>query len=414
MSGMRFVPQSRTGEVFNSMPEEYSPPPVWEDQDAAGKPIDLMVVLAAFLRRGPFIAAMGVGGGVLALAVAFLLTPKFSSKAVFLPPAEHVSALENPLTALIKTPSTSIYSGLLLSDTVLGDVVEHSNLVKVFESKDNPDARVALRRITQVTTDTSGFVSIEVTHRDPKVAQQIAANFLAALARLNDRMSISAAAQQRRVYQSELQHEKDELENAEVDLEKAQEASGVVLPQSQTQAGLLAIDALRAEIRTQQVRLTGLMQAQTERAPDVVRLRSQIEALETQLHRLESGTQGTQGGALTASKAPEVNLEFVRLEREVKYHQTLFDVMAKQFENAKMEETSAAPGVQVVDYPEVPVRKSWPSRALFGLAGGFLGVLVSLVLIVMKKKLTQLKTDARGLDTLAILRDAWKNSQLRP
>jgi tyrosine-protein kinase Etk/Wzc len=396
------------------MPEEYYPPPVWEDQDAAGKPIDLMVVLSAFIRRWPFIAAMGVGGGLLALTVAFLLTPKFASKAVFLPPAEHVSALENPLAALIKTPSTSIYSGLLLSDTVLGDVVEHSNLQKVFKSKDNQDARVALRRITQVSADTSGFVSIEVTDKDPKLAQQIAANFLSALARLNDRMSISAAAQQRRVYQNELQHEKDELENAEIELEKAQEASGVVLPQSQTQAGLLAIDTLRAEIRAQQVRLTGLVQAETDQAPDVVRLRSQIEALEAQLHRLETGTQGTAGGALTASKAPEVNLEFVRLEREVKYHQTLFDVMAKQFENAKMEETSAAPGVQVVDYPEVPIRKSWPPRSLFALGGGFLGVFFSLVLILVKKKWNLLRSDARGMHPLAMLRDAWTHTQLSP
>jgi uncharacterized protein involved in exopolysaccharide biosynthesis len=396
------------------MPKEYSLPPVWDDPDAAGKPIDVMVLLSAFIRRWPFIAAMGFGGGVLAFIIAFLLTPKFSSKAVFLPPVQHVSSLENPFSALLKTPSTTVYSGLLLSETVLSDVVEHSDLQRILKAKDNQDARVRLRQITQVSTDTSGFVSIEVTHKDPRLAQKIAANFLSALARLNDRMSISAAAQERRLYQAELQHEKDELENAEVELEKAEKASGVILPQSQTQAGLLAIDTLRAEIRAQQVRLTGLEQAQTERAPEVVRLRSQIEALEAQLHRLESGTQGAQAGALPASRAPEVNLEFVRLEREVKYHQTLFDVMAKQFENAKLEETSAAPGVQVVDYPEVPIRKSWPRRSLFALAGVFLGIILSLVLIVVKKKWMSLNSDARGVDSLERLRDAWTNTQLRP
>jgi uncharacterized protein involved in exopolysaccharide biosynthesis len=395
------------------MPEEYSPPPVWEDQDAAGKPIDLVVVLSGLIRRWPFIAAMGVGGGLLAFTVGLLLTPKFSSKAVFLPPVEHVSAMENPLAALVKTPSTSIYSGLLLSDTVLGDVVEHSNLRQVFKSKDDQEARDALRQITKVATDSSGFVSIEVTYKDPKLAQQIAANFLSALARLNDRMSISAAAQQRRLYETELQREKDELENAEVELEKAQEASGVTLPQTQTQAGLVAIDTLRAEIRVQQVRLTGLQQAQTDRAPDVVRLRSQIEALEAQLHRLESGTQGPAGGALTASRAPEVNLEFVRLEREVKYHQTLFDVMTKQFENAKLEETSSAPGVQVVDYPEVPLRKSWPNRSLFALVGGMAGVLFALLILFVLDRREALHADpARAADFLK-LRHAIRDASIR-
>lgn len=396
------------------MPKEYSPPPVWEDSEATGKPIDLLGVLGAFLNRWPYIAAMGAGGGLVALAIAFSLTPRFASKAVFLPPTEHVSSTDNPFAALLKTPSTAVYNGLLLSDTVLGDVVEHSNLQTVFKAKDAQAARVALRQITTVSSDSSGFVTIEVVNKNPKLAQEIASNFLAALARLNDRMSISAAAQQRRLYQAQLQHEKDELENAEVELEKAQEASGVVLPQSQTQAGLQAIDTLRAEIRAQQVRLTGLLQAETNQAPEVVRVRSQIEALQAQLHRLETGTQGAAGGELTASKAPIVNLEFVRLEREVKYHQTLFDVMAKQYENARLEETSSAPGVQVVDYPEVPIRKSWPPRAVFTLVGVIAGIFFALVAIFAKNRLEILGQDPERSAALRDFRHAISNPQLRP
>jgi tyrosine-protein kinase Etk/Wzc len=396
------------------MPKEYSPPPVWEDSEATGKQIDLLEVLGAFMRRWPFLAAMGAVGGIVALAIAFSLTPKFTSKAVFLPPTEHVSSMDNPFAALLKTPSVSIYNGLLLSDTVLGDVVEHANLQAVFKAKDAQAARVALRQITTVAYDNSGFVTIEVSNKDPKLAQEIASNFLAALARLNDRMSISSAAQQRRLYQTQLQNEKDELEKAEAELEKAQEASGVVLPQSQTQAGLLAIDTLRAQIRDRQVQLTGLLQAETNQAPEVVRIRSQIEALQGQLHRLETGNEGAAGGELTASKAPIVNLEFLRLEREVKYHQTLFDVMAKQFENARLEENSAAPGVQVVDYPEVPIRKSWPPRAIFTLVGMILGVFAALVVIFAKNRLEILGQDPERSASLRDFRHAVSNPQLRP
>lgn len=396
------------------MPEKYSPPSVWEDPQATGAPVDLLVVVGGLVRRWPFILAMGAGGFCLALAVAFSLTPTFVSKAMFLPPTQRVASTDNPLAALLKAPSTAIYSGLLLSDTVLSDVVRHCDLQHVLKARDEEGARTALSRITRVSTDSSGFVTVQVTHKDPKLAQAIASNFLSALGRLNDRMAVGEASQQRHIFEDALKHEKDELEAAEIDLKRVQESSGVIMPQSQMQAGLLAIDSVRAQIRGQQVRLTALLQALTEQSPEVVRVRSQIGALESQLHRLETGSQGAAGEALTASKAPSVNLEFVRLEREVKYHQVLFDIMAKQYENARMEESSAAPGVQVVDYPQVPLHKSWPPRALFALAGAFLGMLAALAVIFVKNRLHVLNTESDRKSSVQSLREAFSRPTLHP
>jgi len=388
------------------MSEEYSPPAVWEDPEAAGKPIDLLVVLATIFGRWPFIVAAGATGLLIALVIAFSLTPEFTSKAVFLPPTQHVSSTDNPFAALLKTPSTAIYGELLLSESALGEVVEQCNLRTILKAKDEVGARERLRSMTKVSTDSSGFVSLQVTHRDPKLAQKIASTFLSALAHLNDRMAVASASQQRRVYEDALGHEKDELENAEVELKKIQESSGVILPQNQTLAGLSAIDRIRAEIRAQQVQLSALLQAATEQAPEVVRARAQIQALEAQLHLQENGKAGAVGESLTASNAPSVNLEFVRREREVKYHQVLFDVMAKQYENARLDESSAAPAVQIVDFPEVPLRKSWPPRALFALGGGVLGVFAAIVWIFMADRLRALDKEPEMANSLNALSKA--------
>ena len=396
------------------MAEKYSPPPVWEDPEATGKPIDLLAGIASIVLRWPFIAAMGAVGFLLAFGVSLVLTPLYTSRAVFLPPTQRMSSTDNPFAMFTRTPSTAVYSGLLLSESVLGDVVEHCNLQAIFKAKNEQDARVSLRRITQVSTDSSGFVSLQITNADPRLARTIADNFLKSLARLNDRIAMSEAAQQRRVYEEALKHEKDELENAEVELKKLQESSGVVLPQSQMQAGLTTIERIRGEIRAAQVQLTSLLQAETEHAPEVVRSRSQIQALQSQLHSMETGTAGAAGEALTASKAPSVNLEFVRLDREVKYHQVLFDVMAKQYENARLEESSSAPGVQVVDFPEVPVRKSWPPRGSFALIGALLGAFLAFLFILaldQREAIRQVPTTEASLDGLKL---AFRNARLRP
>ncbi|HEY5235571.1 MAG TPA: GNVR domain-containing protein, partial [Rhabdochlamydiaceae bacterium] len=297
------------------------------------------------------------------------------------------------------------------SDSVLTDVVKHTNLQTIFKAKNLEDARVDLTRKTNVSTDSSGFVKVTVTDRDPKLAYDIANSYLTALTRTNDRLAVSEASQQKLLFQRALENEKDALEDAEVELKKAQESSGVVLPQSQTLAGLYAIDTTRSQIRLQQVRLASLLQSETAQSPSVVRAQSEIQALESQLHLLESGAQGKAGAALSAAHAPSVNLEFVRLEREVKYHQALFDVTAKQYENARMEETSAAPGVQVVDFPEVPLEKSWPPRALFSILGGITGFLLAVLAIFVNDRWNALRENPEKALALRGLREAFTHAK---
>ena len=237
--------------------------------------------------------------------------------------------------------------------------------------------------------------------------------YMAALGRVNDRLVVDEASQRRKVFQLEVQKEENDLENAEVDLKKAQEASGVISPLAQTEAGLKSIDTVRAQIRVQEVMLASLLQGQTEQSAAVVRARSELRALQGQLQRLESGG-AVAGAGLTAAHAPEVNLEFVRLERRVKFHQVLLETMMRQFETAKQEETTAAAGVQVVDYPETPLTKSAPNRTLIALAGGVFGVLFGLALVLARNRWTFLHTDPERAQSMIELQVAVRQSTFRP
>lgn len=390
------------------------PPPFWDDAKATGKPIDLLSLLGLMAARWPLFLTAGTLGGVLCYGFSFLLTPRYSSTAVFLPPPQRLSATDNPLSLLMKAPPSAIYTGLLMSESVITDVVKSTNLQASFKAKDLEAARIDLRKITSVSTETSGFVTLQVTHQDPKLARDIATNFLRALSRLNDRLAVSEASQQRTIFQAELEAEKNELENAEVELKKLQETSGVVAPENQTLAALYAIEGARAEVRSRQVALAAVLQGATEQSPDVVRLRSEIAAQETQLRRLQSGAATVApGGILSAAQAPSVNLRFVKLAREVKYHQVLFDLIAKQFENSKLQEASAAPGVQVVDFPELPMRKSFPQRRLFALVGAVGGFLFIFTRMFMRNRLEALRQDPERAQALETFRRSLKGPKLR-
>jgi tyrosine-protein kinase Etk/Wzc len=92
------------------------------------------------------------------------------------------------------------------------------------------------------------------------------------------------------------------------------------------------------------------------------------------LAKIESGrSNGTLD--VSARNLPETGLEYVRRLREVKYHETLFELLSRQYEAARIDEAKLAPVIQVVDSAIAPDKKSWPPRALFVMAAGVLALI---------------------------------------
>jgi len=61
---------------------------------------------------------------------------------------------------------------------------------------------------------------------------------------------------------------------------------------------------------------------------------------------------------------PQAGLDYIRKYRDVRYHEALYEILAKQYEAARLDEAKAGPLVQVIDKAVVPERKSWPPRTI--------------------------------------------------
>ena len=72
-------------------------------------------------------------------------------------------------------------------------------------------------------------------------------------------------------------------------------------------------------------------------------------------------------------KLPQAGLDFLRKTREVKYNETLFEILARQYEAARLDEAREGALIQVVDRATPPDHKSWPPRLLFLIGGILLG-----------------------------------------
>jgi uncharacterized protein involved in exopolysaccharide biosynthesis len=80
---------------------------------------------------------------------------------------------------------------------------------------------------------------------------------------------------------------------------------------------------------------------------------------------------------------PELALEVLRAQREVQYHETLFEILSKQYENAKVGEAYSPP-VELVDKAVLPDVKSWPPRKWFALGGLVVGGLIGFLIVGLK------------------------------
>ena len=65
-------------------------------------------------------------------------------------------------------------------------------------------------------------------------------------------------------------------------------------------------------------------------------------------------------------------MEYVRKEREVKYHEALFDMLSRQYEAARLDEARDAPVLQVLDPASYPDTKSSPKRCTTCSADAYL------------------------------------------
>lgn len=337
---------------------------------------------------------------VVATVIAFSLPSHFTSTVSFIPPnlgggnsmasvlAGQLSALSGSDLLSAGKTSGDLYAGILSSRSIEGELVQRFELMHVYRVKKESVAEKTLGSNTNVVVDLkSSIVTLSVTDHSPALAHDIANAYMDALRETNERLALNQSSERRLFFEQQLAKEKDDLEDAEVDLKKTEEQSGLIAPVGQTDSEIKTIAETQAQIAIRQVQLAGLRQSATDQNPDVIRLRSEISDLQGQLARLQKGGSNEPAMTIPAAKVPTLQLEYVRKEREVKYHEALFDMLSKQYEAARLDEARDSPVLQVLDAASYPDTESSPRRGLIMLGGLVLGLIAGCGLVLGRELL---------------------------
>jgi uncharacterized protein involved in exopolysaccharide biosynthesis len=371
-----------------------------EDEESR---VDLFELVRALYRGRRTILATSVAILAVATVVAFLLPLQYTSTVSFIPPSATsggsvAAALAGQLSTLgvdslgAGKTSGDLYAGILRSRSVASQLVKRFNLMQVYRVKKESQAEEILNSFTAVKADLkSSIITVSVTAKSPAFAQDLAKAYTDALQETNGRLAISQSSQRRLFFEQQLAKEKDDLEDAEVELKKIEEESGLIAPTGQTASEIRTIAETQAQMAVRQIQLAALRQSATEQNPEIIRLKSEIEDIQGQLLRLQKGGGNEYTAAIPTSKVPALQLEFVRKEREVKYHEALFEMLSKQYESAHLEESRDAPVLQMLDPPSYPDTKSAPKRMYIMLGGLIFGLIAGCVWVLVRDPFLKLR-----------------------
>jgi tyrosine-protein kinase Etk/Wzc len=281
----------------------------------------------------------------------------------------------------IKNPN-DLYVGMLKSRTVADRLIERFSLQKLYDRTTLVDTRRALEQSTAISYGRDGIITVQFEDRDPQRAADIANAYIEELYRLTQTLAVTEAGQRRLFLEKQLKVTRDALADAEVELKKTQEATGLIKLDDQGKALIEAVAKLRGQIAAKEVEAATMREFATARNPDYIRTQTELSGLRVELSRMEKSTQsgGKEGDIFVpAGKVPAAGLEYVRRFRDVKYYETVFELLARQFEIAKIDEARDTSIVQVLDRAVTPERKSRPHRSLIVVVTAFVGLLGALL-----------------------------------
>ncbi len=363
---------------------------------------DLLLVLSEARRSIAYSTLICM---VLGVVVSLLMKPTFSASALILPPQQGQSLssvmgqLMGQLSALapavslasggqVKTPA-DMYIGILGSRTIADRVITKFHLQELYKTKKMEDTRTSLKENTRFLAGKDGLIHITVEDHDPNRASEMANAYVDELYEMNSHLAITEAAQRRVFFDEELASEKTALAAAENDLKQTSEKTGVIQLSGQAATLIHSLAQLRAQIASREVQISAMRTFATDQNPKTIMIQEEINSLRDQLSKLEKDPRNPELSSvgISAGKVPAITLEYARKFREVKYHETLFELLARQYEAARIDEAKAAPIIQVVDRAVPPDKKSGPHRLYIVLGCGFIGFFIGYLFAVATQAL---------------------------
>jgi uncharacterized protein involved in exopolysaccharide biosynthesis len=348
--------------------------------------------------------------GFLALGFSFAIAPTYTATVKFLPPQQQQSSAASMLAGLgalgglaggalggLKNPADQ-YLAFMKSNSVQDALIERFNLQARYDQKFKVDTRKELTQNARPVSGKDGLITLEVDDKDPQFAAVLANAHVDELQKLLAKLAVTEAQQRRAFFEKQLNLVKDKMIAAEQTL-RATGISGSTLKSNPTSA-VAGVAALKAQVTAQEVKAGAMRGYLAETAPDFKQAMTELANLRAQLAKQEKDEPAAADG----------QGDYVSKFREFKYQETLFELFAKQFELAKVDESREGAVIQVLDAAQPPEKKAKPQKALVAIIATLAAGFALLLFVFVRQALRNAGQNSESTQKLTALKASWRRS----
>lgn len=330
-------------------------------------------------------------GAFLGLTLAAIQEPTYVAKTLVISPQQQQNSSAAALASLgalsglagvagMKSPSDQ-YVALMRSARVSNHIVEKFELTNTYNKKTRSDAIKTLEKRVQITIGRrDGMLGVEVEDTNPQRAADIANEYIAQLRVLTSEFALTEAQQRRKLFQERLEQARTALASAQSSLEQAGFNPRSIKIEPKASAEIYS--KLKAEITASEAALSTLRQVFSDSSSEVVRMNAKLAVLKNEIRAIENPSKNTLTSETLTSEPPN----YIGKLREFKYQEALFEILGKQYEMAKLDESKEGLLIQVVDAATKPERKHQPIFPAWCVGGLLVGIAAAFARIKTRKQ----------------------------
>lgn len=247
--------------------------------------------------------------------------------------------------------------------------------------------------IMEISDTKEGLILVKAkVSEDPQLAADISNKYLELLEAYLSENTLTSARRNREFVEEQFKKTERNLQLAEKRLQEFKDKYGLISIDNQAKEMTETIGTLKGQLMGKKIELQVMEDSGVSKAsPRYETAKYEIEALKKQIASLEKGAQKSDISYVAFEELPELERKYTQLMRDKTVQETLYKMLAQEYEQAKIAEDRDEPAFLTVDAAIPPIEPSGMSKKLIVLLSGVLGLMLSVMYIFIAEAFKDVK-----------------------